>query len=270
LAYKSGRTNIRKYENKHELADDEQRDLITGRNPVLEALKSERPLNKIYVQKPASDGPLRMIDALARGRGVPVSYVEKAWLDRLAGGAHQGTAALAAVKEYCGIQDILDYAAEIAQKPLLVVANGIHDPNNLGAIIRSSEAAGAHGVVTPKRNAAGLTGAVAKASAGAVEHMRIARVSNITAALQDLKKQGLWIIGADAGGGTLYTDCDYTSASAIVIGGESGGLGRLVGETCDYIVKLPMFGKVSSLNASAAAAVILYEVLRQRLAVNGR
>jgi len=239
-------------------------ELITGRNAVTEALKSERPLNKVFLQNPASDGPLRVIEAMARGRGIPVVRVEKAWLDKTSERPHQGAAASVSVKEYCDVQDILEYSAERGEKPLLVITNGIFDTHNLGAIIRSAETAGAHGVVVPKRNAAGLTGAVARTSAGAIEYMRVARVANIAAVIRDLKKQGIWIIGADASATMNYTDCDMSGAAAIVIGGEDGGLGRLVAESCDFVVKLPVRGNIASLNASAAAAVMLYEALRQR------
>jgi len=241
-------------------------DLITGRNPVLEVLKSDRALNKVFLQNHISDGTLNTIEYLAKSRGIPVARVEKAWLDKLTGNPHQGTAAFVAAKEYCDVQDILEYASERAEKPLIVVANGIMDPHNLGAIIRSAEAAGAHGIVIPKRNATGLTNSVAKSSAGAIEYMRVARASNISMVLRNLKKHGVWIIGADSKGETLYTKCDLSVSAAIVIGGESSGLGRLVSETCDYLVSLPMRGKITSLNAAATASVLLYEALRQRSA----
>ena len=237
---------------------------VFGRNPVTELIKSGRPIVKVFLQNPVSDAPLRQIEYISKERGIPVARVDKAWLDRALPGHHQGAAALASVKEYADIADILALAAERGESPLVVVANEIHDPRNLGAIIRSAEAAGAHGVVVPKRNAAGLTDAVSKASAGAVEHLPVARAPNISQVLRDLKKSGLWIIGADASGDKPYTECDMTGASAIVIGGEHEGLGRLVRETCDYTISLPMRGKTASLNASAATAVILYEALRQR------
>lgn len=257
----------RKYEkNRENQINSVFSDLIPGRNAIIEALKSERPLNKIFLQKPVSDATLRNIEALAKSRAVPVVYVEKAWLDKAAGGTHQGAAASAAVKEYCDISDMLAYADEKGETPLIIVANRIYDANNLGALIRNAEAAGAHGVVIPKRNAAGLTGAVARVSAGAIEYMRVARTANVAETLRVLKKQGLWVIGADSAGKINYTECDMTGGTAVVIGGESEGLGRLVAETCDYIVSLPMRGRVTSLNASAAAAVMLYEALRQRAA----
>ena len=240
--------------------------MITGRNPVIEAIKSGRALNKIFLQSPAAESALRNIESMAKSHGIPSLRVEKAWLDRTAPGNHQGVAALTSIKDYCAVQDILDCAAERSEAPLIVVADEILDPNNLGAIIRSAEAAGAHGVIIPKRNAAGLTDSVSKASAGAVEYMLVSRASNVAAVLTELKKQGVWIIGADSPGGTAYTECDYKTATAIVIGGENKGLGRLVKETCDQIASLPMRGKIKSLNASAAAAVLLYEALRQRAA----
>jgi len=292
------------------MPNDTDTELITGRNPVLEAIKSGRPLNKVFIagarrteggagrggvgqrtggmggsdgafhnggalhtddalrtgNHDFTDSTLRYIESLARGRGIPVMYADRAWLDKLAQGPCQGVAAYASAKEYCDVRDILEYAGELNEKPLILVANGILDPNNLGAMLRSAEAAGAHGVIIPKRNAAGLTGAAARASAGAIEYIRVARVANIAAALRDLKKQGVWIVGAEASGKQLYADCDMSGATAIVVGGEGGGLGRLVSETCDYVVRLPMHGKITSLNASAATAVLIYEALRQRRA----
>ncbi|MCL2058863.1 MAG: 23S rRNA (guanosine(2251)-2'-O)-methyltransferase RlmB [Oscillospiraceae bacterium] len=238
---------------------------ICGRKLVAEALKSGRPINKIYLQNIVQDAAsFAAIEFMAKERGIPVVRVDKAWLDKLTEGPHRGVVALASAKEYSDVGDILNCASGRGESPLVVVANEILDPHNLGAVIRNAEAAGAHGVIVPKRNAAGLTDAVAKASAGAIEYIHIARVANISATLRDLKKRGLWIIGADSSGATAYTDCDMSSAVAIVIGGEHEGLGRLVGETCDQTVSIPMRGKTTSLNASAAAAVMLFEALRQR------
>ena len=238
--------------------------MLTGRNPVLEALKAGRPINKVYLQNHITGGVPRAIESLARERGIPVVRVEKAWLDKISRGVHQGTAASASVKGYSEIHDIMEFAVERQDSPLIIVANEIHDPYNLGAIIRSAEAAGAHGVIIPKRNSAGLVESVAKASAGAIEYMRIARITNVATTLSELKKQGLWIVGADSSGDISYTECDMSGATAIVIGGEDKGLGRLVREACDTVVRLPMRGNIASLNASAAAAVMLYEALRQR------
>ena len=231
---------------------------------MFEALKSGRPVNKVYILNSDSDKKLRAIEAMAKNGGIPVIRADKAWFNRMLPGSHQGTAAVTSAKEYCDVGDIMDCAAERAEAPLIVVANKILDPHNLGAIIRSAEAAGAHGVVIPKRNAAGLTDSAAKASAGAIEYMRVARVPNIHMALRELKKRGVWIVGADANGDIPYTECDMTGPSAIVIGGENESLGKLVGDVCDCIVRLPMRGKIASLNASASAAVLLYETLRQR------
>jgi 23S rRNA (guanosine2251-2'-O)-methyltransferase len=241
-------------------------DLIMGRNPVLEVLKSGRGVNKLFIQAGRPDGSMQLIISLAKARGIPVQSVGRDWLDRLTKGVHQGVAALTSIKEYCGVDDILEYAARQAENPLVVVANGIMDPNNLGSMIRSAEAAGAHGIIIPKRNAAGLTEAVAKASAGAIEYMRVARVANIAETLVSLKKKGIWITGADADGGRPYGECDLTGGAALVIGGEDAGLGRLVKEKCDFIAAIPMKGKITSLNASAAATILLYEALRQRSA----
>ena len=245
-------------------AGDTGDDLIVGRNSVIEAVKAERPLNKVFVQKDGGDSRLQAVAAYAKGAGVPVAPVEKAWLDKLAGRGHQGVAAFAAAKEYNDISDILNCAKARGEQTLILVAGGIQDPNNLGAVIRCAEAAGAHGVVIQRRNATGLTGAVARTSAGAIEHIMIARAANLTEALRYFKKNGVWTFAADASGGTPYTECDFSAASAIVIGGEGDGLGRLAKETCDFTVSLPMRGKTASLNASAAAAILLYEALRQR------
>jgi 23S rRNA (guanosine2251-2'-O)-methyltransferase len=239
--------------------------MISGRNPVLEALRAGRPINKILLQRGEREGSIRAIEAAARDRGLVVQAVDKAKLDGMTGGgSHQGVIALAAFKEYSDIGDILAFAAEKGEKPLLIIADEVEDPHNLGSIIRTAEAVGAHGVVIPKRRAVGLTPVVAKASSGAIEYMRIARVPNIAETIRALKKQGLWIVGADAGGALRYTDCDFDCGLALVIGGEGAGLGRLVREACDFLVCLPMRGSISSLNASVAASVLMYEALRQR------
>jgi 23S rRNA (guanosine2251-2'-O)-methyltransferase len=244
-----------------------QSDVIAGRNPVLEALKAQRPINKLLIQKGEREGSVRAIEAMARDAGVAVQFADRAKLDGLTGGgAHQGVVAMAAVKEFVTVEDIIDHAEAAGEGDALfiVIADGVEDPHNLGAIIRTAEATGAHGVVIPKRRASGLTPVVAKASSGAVEHMRVARVANVVETMKALKKRNVWIVGADSGASARYTDCDLTGRLALVIGGEGAGLSRLVKETCDFTVKMPMRGKVASLNASVAASVLMYESLRQR------
>ena len=252
------------------MAEIEERELknemIEGRNAVIEALRAGRAIDKIFLAKGDVDKTLGHIASKARAAGVVVVECDRRKLDFMsATHAHQGVIALCAVREYCTVDDILALAAERDEKPFVIVCDEISDPHNLGAIIRSAECAGAHGVVIPKRRSAGLTAIVDKASAGAAEHMLIARVPNLPAALDALKSRGLWVYGTAADGQSGLWDTDFTGPMALVIGSEGDGMGRLVRERCDFTVSLPMKGKVSSLNASAAAGIVMYEVLRQRL-----
>ena len=241
-------------------------EMIEGRNAVIEALRAGRAIDKIFLAKGDVDKTLGHIASKARAAGVVVVECDRRKLDFMsATHAHQGVIALCAVREYCTVDDILALAAERDEKPFVIVCDEISDPHNLGAIIRSAECAGAHGVVIPKRRSAGLTAIVDKASAGAAEHMLIARVPNLPAALDTLKSRGLWVYGTAADGQSGLWDTDFTGPMALVIGSEGDGMGRLVRESCDFTVSLPMKGKVSSLNASAAAGIVMYEVLRQRL-----
>ena len=241
-------------------------EMIEGRNAVIEALRAGRAIDKIFLAKGDVDKTLGHIASKARAAGVVVVECDRRKLDFMsATHAHQGVIALCAVREYCTVDDILALAAERDEKPFVIVCDEISDPHNLGAIIRSAECAGAHGVVIPKRRSAGLTAIVDKASAGAAEHMLIARVPNLPAALDALKSRGLWVYGTAADGQSGLWDTDFTGPMALVIGSEGDGMGRLVRESCDFTVSLPMKGKVSSLNASAAAGIVMYEVLRQRL-----
>lgn len=238
-------------------------DIIAGRNPVREALRAGRTLNKIMVMTGAKTGSLKEIIGLAKDNKVPVQSVEKSHLDKVAGGeAHQGVVALAAAKDYVDIDDILDGVKD--EPYFLVLLDEIHDPHNLGAIIRTADAAGVHGIVIPKRRAAPLTATVAKASAGAVEHVPVARVTNLAQTIKQLQDRGIWVVGADMDGTELHWQASLQGPMALVIGGEGKGLGRLIKERCDAVVKLPMFGHVNSLNASVAAALLMYEVVRQR------
>ena len=236
--------------------------MIEGRNAVTEALRSGTAIDKIYLAKGETDRTLSRIAADARKAGAVVVEVDRRKLDAMSQThSHQGIIAVAAARAYAAVEDILGIAAARGEKPLLVVCDEISDPHNLGAIIRTAECAGAHGVIIPKRRSAGLTAVVAKSSAGAVSYMPVARVPNIPALLKDLKKQG----AAAEGTVSLYK-ADLKNAAAIVIGSEGDGMTRLVRENCDFLVSIPMKGQISSLNASAAAAILLYEALRQRLA----
>ena len=239
--------------------------LIEGRNAVIEALRAGESIDKIYLAKGETDKTLGHIASTARAAGVVVVEADRRKLDAMSRThAHQGVIALAAVREYAAVEDILAAAQERGEAPLLVICDEISDPHNLGAIIRTAECAGAHGVVIPKRRSAGLTAVVAKTSAGAVAHLPVARVPNIPSLLKDLKKQGMWIFGTAADGTTSLYDADLKGPAAIVIGSEGDGMTRLVSESCDFLVSIPMRGKLNSLNASAAAAILLYEAVRQR------
>ena len=239
-------------------------DVIAGRNPVSEALRSGRPIDKILVARGEKSGAVVGILAKARDRQIPVKEVDRTKLDFLSGIApHQGIIALAAAKDYCTLDDILAYAEEQNEPPFLVILDELEDPHNLGAIIRTAECTGVHGVIVPKRRSASLSYTVGKASAGAIEYMRVARVTNIAKTIDELKAHGVWVYGADMNG-TDYLDCDLSGACAIVIGNEGKGISRLVREKCDVIVSLPMKGHINSLNASVAAGVLMYHALKGR------
>ena len=243
---------------------DEKRrtEAVAGRNPVLELLRAGRELECVYIQAGLTGGSLGKIAALARERGVPVKEATPEKLLALSGiRSHQGVAAVPAAADYARMEDILERAGE---EPLFVVlADGVEDPHNLGAIIRTAEAAGAHGVIIPKRRSVGLTWAVGKASAGAVEHLPVARVGNLASTLEELKARGLWVYAADMDGAP-WCQTDFTGPVALVIGSEGRGVSRLVKEKADFVVSLPLKGKINSLNASVAAGILCYEVSRQR------
>lgn len=242
-----------------------QNDIIEGRNAVIEALRAGRAIDKIYIAKGDVDKTLGHIASKGREKGIVVVECDRRKLDFMSQThAHQGVIALAAVREYCSIDDIFALADERGEKPFIIVCDEISDGHNLGAIIRSAECAGAHGIIIPKRRSAGLTAIVDKASAGAAEHMLIARVANLPAAIKELKSRGLWVYGTAADGQNDLWHTDFSGAVALVIGSEGDGMGRLVKENCDFVVSLPMKGQVSSLNASNAAAITMYEILRQR------
>ena len=240
--------------------------IIEGRNAVIEALRAETAVDKIYLQRGETDRTLGHIASKARAAGIVVVEADRRKLDAMSRThAHQGVIALAAVREYASVADILRAAEERGEAPLVVVCDEISDPQNLGAIIRTAECAGAHGVIIPKRRSAGLTAIVAKTSAGAVAHVPVARVPNIPSLLKDLKKQGVWVFGTAADGTTPLYNADLKGPAAIVIGSEGEGMTRLAAENCDFLVSIPMRGKLSSLNAAAAAAILLYEAVRQRI-----
>ena len=240
-------------------------ELIEGRNAVTEALRAGTAIDKLYVSRGETDHTLGRIIARAKKAGVVVAECDRRKLDAMSEThSHQGVIAVAAAQSYASVEDILQAAADRGEPPLVVVCDEISDPHNLGAIIRTAECAGAHGVVIPKRRSACITAVVAKTSAGAVSYLPVARVPNIPALLKDLQKKGLWIFGTAAEGDKSLYEADLRSPAAIVIGSEGDGMGRLVREGCDFLVSIPMKGRISSLNASAAAAVLLYEALRQR------
>ncbi|MGM9521408.1 MAG: 23S rRNA (guanosine(2251)-2'-O)-methyltransferase RlmB [Oscillospiraceae bacterium] len=244
---------------------DEHEGYIEGRNAVTEALKAGHPLNKVYVSKGDIDASLRRIISMAKDAGAVVIETDRRKLDSMsATGAHQGIIAAAAVKEYCSVKDILKIADERGEAPLIIVCDEVSDAHNLGAIIRTAEAAGAHGVIIPKRRSAGLSAIISKTSAGAIEYMSVARVPNLTAAIKELKDNGVWIYGTAADGESDLWHTDLSGPMALVIGSEGDGMRRLVSESCDFRVSIPMKGEVSSLNASASAAVVIYEAVRQR------
>lgn len=237
--------------------------LIIGRNAVRELLRSGRTVDKILVQRGEREGSIVVIVAEAVERRIPIIETDRAKLDKMTNySSHQGVVAMAAEKEYCSVEDILDIARERGEKPFIVIADGITDPHNLGALIRCAEGVGAHGLIIPKRRAVGLTPVVSKASCGAIEHLAIAKVSNIASTVEELKKQGIWIFSAEAGGDAYY-NTDFNCPCAIVLGSEGEGVSRIVKDKSDYITSIPMYGKVNSFNVSTAAAVILAEVSRQ-------
>lgn len=239
-------------------------DVISGRNPVSEAIRSSRPIDKILVARGEKSGAVVGILAKAKEKQIPIKEVDRTKLDYISGNStHQGIIAFAAVKGYSTVEEIFEYAESLGESPFIMVLDEVEDPHNLGAIIRTAECAGIHGVIVPKRRSASLSYTVGKASAGAVEYMRVARVTNIANTIDELKERGVWVYGADMNG-TDYSQCDFSGACAIVIGNEGKGISRLVREKCDVIVSLPMKGKINSLNASVAAGILMYSAMNRR------
>lgn len=238
-------------------------EIIIGRNAVLEALKSNREIEKITLAKGA-EGSVKKIAAKARDKNIPVYYSEKNRMDKAAsGGVHQGVIAVVSDYKYCSVDDILKRAAQRGEDPFIIILDGLEDPHNLGAIMRTAECAGVHGIIIPKRRSVSVTETVAKTSAGAVEYMLCSKVTNIAGEIEKLKEKGVWIGACDMGD-NMYYDHDLTGPLAIVVGGEGTGVSRLVKEKCDFTVSIPMKGNISSLNASNAASILMYEVVRQR------
>lgn len=239
---------------------------IEGRNAVVEAFRSGRTIDKLFVLKGCQDGPVQTIVREAKKRDTLLEFVDKERLNRLSvTGKHQGVIAYAAAYEYAEVEDMLALAKERGEAPFLILLDNIEDPHNLGAIIRTANLAGAHGVIIPKRRAVGLTATVAKTSAGALNYTKVAKVTNLVRTMEELKEQGLWFVCADMDGQTMY-GADLKGPIGLVIGSEGEGVGRLVKESCDFTVGIPMKGQVDSLNASVAAGILAYEIVRQRMA----
>lgn len=238
--------------------------MIEGRNAVMEAYRAGKTIDKLYVLDGCQDGPVSSIKREAKKAGTLIKYVAKERLDQLSGtGKHQGVIACVAAYEYAGVEDILNKAKEKGEPPFIFLLDNIEDPHNLGAIIRTANLAGAHGVIIPKNRAVGLTAAVARTSAGALNYTPVAKVTNLGKTIEELKKEGLWFVCADMGGTVMY-DLDLKGPIGLVIGNEGEGVGRLVKEKCDFIASIPMKGDIDSLNASVAAGVLAYEIVRQR------
>ena len=245
-------------------ADNDDRTLICGRNAVTEALRSGANIDTLYISRNGG-GSLPKISSMASDRGIPVKQVDDRKLDNMCrGAAHQGCAAMLGCAEYSTIDDIFAAAEEKGEQPLIIICDEIEDPHNLGAIIRTAETAGAHGIIIPKRRSASLNYTVHKTSAGAASWVKVARVPNLAAAVKELKDRGVWIYGTDMDGEDIYST-DLTGSIALVIGSEGFGMGRLMRESCDFLISLPMFGKINSLNASVAAGICMYEAVRQRI-----
>ena len=256
------RTPARTRERAYVTEEKQDSNIIIGRNPVIEALKAGREIDKLLVT--SREGSMQKVLALAKEQGIPVMYVEKAAIDRVSGGkAHQGVAAYVSPYAYSTVEEILLRAEERGEDPFIIILDGLEDPHNLGAIMRTAECAGAHGIIIPKRHSCGLTETVAKASAGAIEYMPVAKVTNIAQFIDELKDKGIWVAACDMGGSDYYRT-DVSGKIAVVIGSEGFGVSKLVREKCDFVVSMPMVGKINSLNASNAAAIIIYEIRKQR------
>lgn len=244
-------------------------DYIVGKNAVIEALKSERDVNKILIAEGSQKGQMQTVIALAKNANVLVQFVPKKKLESLVDANHQGVIAQVAAYQYSEIDDLFALAEERNEIPFFLLLDEIEDPHNLGSIMRTADAVGAHGIIIPRRRAVGLTATVAKASTGAIEHVPVVRVTNMSRTIDELKERGIWVVGTDATGSEDYRSFDGTMPLGLVIGSEGKGMGRLIREKCDFLIKLPMVGSVTSLNASVAAAILMYEVYRKRYPIEG-
>lgn len=258
------RTFDRRQENQEEYEENSYEDIVAGRNAVMELLKSEKDINKIFIERGEKHGSINEIIARAKEARVVTVEVEKSKLDQMAEN-HQGVVAVVPPFNYCELEDILDYAKEKNEDPFIIILDGIEDPHNLGSIIRTAETAGVHGVVIPKRRTVSVNATVAKTSAGATAYVKVARVNNINDAIRKLKDAGLWIIGTAGEAKTEYYNQDLKGPIAIVIGNEGAGMSKLVKENADILIKIPMLGQISSLNASVSAGIVMYEAVKQRL-----
>lgn len=239
-------------------------DIIYGKNPIIEAIESGHEINKLVILEGSKDRNLQKVVEMARQKKIMIQFMERKLMDRIADGEnHQGVIAYVSPYEYHELEDLLQIARSKNESPFLIICDEITDPHNLGSIIRTANAVGAHGVIIPKRRSAAINQTVVKTSCGAVEYVPVARVTNIAQTIKTLKEEGVWIVGTDMGAPNYY-ESNLTGSIAIVVGNEGGGIGRLVKESCDFMISLPMFGQVSSLNASVAASVVMYEVVRQR------
>lgn len=259
-----GKQDYRDFHDKNNTEIESSENVVFGRNAVIEALKSGREIEKIFIRGNEAEGSILLIIALAKESGIPIVNVAKEKLDLLASGkAHQGVCALVSPVQYYSVDEIFSYSAEKGEDPFIVIVDGVEDPHNLGAVIRSAECCGAHGLIVAKRRSSPVTATVVKSSAGAVEHLRICKVTNIAATIEDLKKKGIWVYGAEADGSCIY-DTDLTGPAAFVVGSEGNGISRIVREKCDFIVSVPMYGKINSFNVSCASAIVFSEAARQR------
>lgn len=244
-------------------------EFIIGKNPVLEALKSERDINKIWIAEGSQKGQMSQVIGLAREKGILVQFVPKKKIDQMVEGIHQGVIASIAAYKYAQLDDLFASAKARGEEPFFLLLDELEDPHNLGSIMRTADAVGAHGIIIPKRRAVGLTATVAKASTGAIEHIPVVRITNMAQTIDELKERGVWIVGTDAKGKDDYRDMDGSMPIGLVIGSEGKGIGRLIRDKCDFLIRLPMSGNVTSLNASVAASLLMYEVYRKRNPLRG-
>ena len=250
----------------NDIEEDIREDIIEGRNGVIEALKSDRTIEQILIAKGDLSGSINLIIALAKEKRIIIKEVDRKKLDIISStGAHQGVIAKVTPYKYCEVQDIFDYAAQKEEQPFIVILDEIEDPHNFGAIIRTAEVCGVHGIIIPKRRNVGMTPAVYKASAGAAEHIKVAKVTNINGTIEDIKKRGIWVYGADMDGDKYCFETDLTGPLALVIGSEGKGISKLTREKCDVLTKIPMKGQITSLNASIAGSIMMYESLKQKI-----